>query len=83
MLEILPECTITCKIEVLNRKLPLRIVFDYDNEVAEASAKLAAQVMKKRPQTAKVRTFTKEIRNRDLQVFCSSEYKEPGSGNCT
>ena len=32
LFEILKECTMTCRIEVLNRKLPLKLHIDYQTD---------------------------------------------------
>lgn len=102
MLDILPDTHQTIAVEVQGRKLPLKLVLDYDcapvenavatkmdaardSNTAAASAALAAAVLKKRPVTAKARPSRKVIPKNigDLQVFSSSEAREPDPDHCT
>ena len=50
MLEILPDCTITCKIDVNNRKLPLKLNLQY--EMKETYDKNKNLSIRPRPSTA-------------------------------
>jgi len=83
---------------VLNRKLPLKLHIEYQSEKQgqiqeqnkDPNISLAAAVatQKKRPQTAKARFNVNQRahdveRYGDLQIYCSSEVKEPNEDKYT